>query len=112
MQKKPSTHKERVEAATREAHLRVLIVALNEWASAPLQAKARAAVLLRMRKYQEAVTGGLFPPHSGVPAMSRHRGEMVNDEELAAVAEILKMNREGSRGRRMKRATPESLPWD
>lgn len=75
----------RVEAATREAYIRVLLDALNKWAAAPNDDERVRMVHARLRQYREAVSLGLFEP-KGTRAFSRgERGGLPPGEMQAAL---------------------------
>lgn len=90
-----TTTGERVATATREAHLRVIVAALNEWAADPSSLAGLSAVTSRMRGYKEAAAAGLFEVTAG-PAFSRH-GTTLPPGEMQAALRMLDLT-----GRRTK----------
>lgn len=84
------TTRERVEAATREAHLRVIIAALNEWAAEPSDLAKLREVQERMFGYREAAERGLFGP-CAAPAVSRHGSRALPPGEMQAALRMLNL---------------------
>lgn len=81
--------RERVEAASREAHYRVILEALNLWLRDPSNSKRRKALTRYLDKYRDAA-GKLFPL-SNYPAFTRHGAAKLPPGELEEAIRLLSM---------------------
>lgn len=97
----PPTSRERVEAATREAHIRALIVELNNWLRYPEDISQKRAVLRLLTKYERGA-GVLFPV-SPYPAICRHGLNPLPSGEMREALQLL---------HKLDNKAPKGLPWE
>lgn len=97
--------RERVEDATREAHVRVIIEALNEFLREPHEPASRRGLVRVLDKYREA-DGRLFP-HASFTGVSRHgSAPLLPPGEMEAARALVKHST------KKPKTAPVGLPWD
>lgn len=79
----------RLQEATREAHIRALIDALNAWIAEPFNTTLSRRVEAMRKKYKEAIKTGLFGL-SKVPVLCRHGVGAMPEGELPAALELMR----------------------
>lgn len=79
--------RERVEAATREAHIRVLLAAMNDWLREPRNPTKKRTVTRMMQKYQSGA-GRLFQV-SNLPTVARHGAAPLPPKEMQAAVKLI-----------------------
>lgn len=92
--------RERVEAATREAHLRVIVETLNNWLLDPNNPSKRKKLSRMLGKYQSAA--GRHFPVSPFPVLARHGAGALPFGEMKEALELI----------RQAKQEQESPPWD